>query len=227
MNSRLTVLIPFLNEEKTIRKVVKTVLKQRLVSNIILIDDGSTDSSVQQIKPFLSKKVSLIKHKKNLGKGAAIISGIKKAIDGLIIIQDADLEYYPSNYSDLIAPILKKQVDFVLGNRWSSKRRGYLLAQAGNAYLVKLTNLLFGKNWNDTYTGYKIGPKRVWRSLKLKSYGFEIEAEITGKLALKGFKVMEIPINYNPRKYTEGKKINWLDVIKGTLVLFRLRFGKF
>lgn len=227
MIKRLTVLIPFLNEEKTLLKVITTVVKHPLVSNIVLIDDGSTDNSLEIIKPFLGKRVILVRHKKNLGKGAAIISGIKAAKEGLIIIQDADLEYYPSNYINLLQPIFKKQADFVLGNRWSAKRRGYFLAQLGNAYLVKLTNLLFNKKWMDTYTGYKVGSKKIWQSLKLKSSGFEIEAEITSKLALNNIKVMEVPINYNPRSFSEGKKINWLDVVKGTLALIKIRFGKF
>lgn len=227
MKQKLTVIIPFLNEEKTIEQILKQVLKQKMVGNIILVDDGSTDNSVKVLKKHLDKRVTLIKHKQNKGRGAAIISGLKKAPDGLVIIQDADLEYDPNQYLKLLDPLKSKRADFVMGNRWGSKKRGYLLAQIGNAYLVKLTNFLFDTDWNDTYTCYKVGSKKIWLDLELKSNGFEIEAEITGKLALKEVNVLEVPIEYSPRRYSEGKKINVRDVFKGTKTLFKIRFERF
>lgn len=226
MDKTLTVIIPFLNEEKTIADVLKKVLAQKMVLEVILVDDGSTDASVKMVKPYLNGSVKLVRHKANKGKGHAIITGLKRARGRFVLIQDADLEYQPKDYAKLIKPLQKDQAHFVLGNRWQS-RRGYLLAQAGNIFLVQLINLLFRQGYGDTYTGYKAGLTRIWRALKLNSSGFEVEAEITAKLALLKAKVVEVPISYSPRKYSEGKKIHIKDVFKGGKTLIKLRLRGF
>ncbi len=226
----LTVVMPFYNEEKTLLKIIKKVLSQG-VFEIIAVNDGSQDGSLNKLEAFVKdnpgykKKLRIFSNPCNLGKGAALILGVKQATGDFIVIQDGDLEYNPADYKKMIYPILKKQAQFVIGNRWSVKKRGYLLAQAGNFYMNVLTNLLFRSGFGDSYSCYKLGPAKIWKGLKLKSSGFEIEAEITGKLAKKGIKIHEVPISYRPRTFKEGKKINWKDIIKGTKTLLQIRFN--
>lgn len=228
MKNLLSVIVPILNEEKTIKEVLLQVLKRSEVYEIIIIDDGSSDSSKEIVKSLKNKKIKLIVHKKNLGKGAAIITGIKFASGKYLIIQDGDLEYYPTDYPKLLNLLEKKQADFVMGNRWSKKnKRGYFLAQAGNWYLTSLANLLFGSTLTDSYTCYKVGKLSLWKDLNLTSKGFEIEAEIVTKIVRNGYKILEVPIKYNPRSFANGKKINWKDIFRGTKTLFELRFGYF
>lgn len=228
--ANLSVLIPVFNEEKTLAKVLAKVLKRNEVYQVIVVDDGSKDQSMNELKLFLKinpnwqKKVITIKHKKNRGKGAAIISGIRKAKGQYLIIQDADFEYFPSDYPKLLKPLKNKEADFVLGNRWGNEKQGYLLAQMGNRYMNILINVLFGGNLSDSYVCYKVGPLKLWRDLKLKSNGFEIEAEITTKIIRSGYRIREVPIKYLPRTFGDGKKINWQDVIKGTFTLLRFYF---
>lgn len=226
MKNSLSVIIPVFNEEKTVNNVLKIVLKRPEVFEIIVVDDGSTDSSKKAIQNFKHKKIKFIAHKKNLGKGAAIRTGIKFATGKYLIIQDADLEYYPSDYPKLLKLLKQDQVDFVLGSRWGkSNKRGYFLAQAGNWYLTTLTNLLFNCKLSDSYTCYKVGPLDLWKKLKLKSKRFEIEAEIVTKIIRMGFKIQEIPIKYKPRSFASGKKINWKDIFRGTKTLLKLKFN--
>lgn len=209
--------------------VLEQVLRQNILE-IIAVDDGSKDRSLKVLENFISsnpvfgKKIQVVKHKINCGKGRAIISGLKKSKGKYTLIQDADLEYNPGDYQKMLEPIIKGEADFVIGNRWKAKKRGYLLAQLGNSYMNFLTNLLFGCRLGDSYSGYKMGPTKVWKKLSLQGYGFEIEAEIAGKLAKGGFKIIEVPIDYRPRTFSQGKKINWKDVVKGTVTLLRIRF---
>lgn len=225
----LSVIIPFYNEEKTLLKVLCEVLKRDEVYEVIAVDDCSEDNSLKVIKSFLAsnrryqQKVHILRHKKNLGKGAAIVTGLKQSGGKYTLIQDADLEYNPDDYQKLLEPIKKGGAQFVIGNRWNAKKRGYLIAQFGNRYMNFLTNLLFGCDLGDSYSGYKLGPTKIWKKLSLKSPGFEIEAEITAKLAREGYKIFEVPIDYRPRLFSEGKKINWRDIVKGTVTLLRIR----
>lgn len=225
MKNSLGVIIPVFNEEKTITKILRKVLERPEVTEVIIVDDGSSDKSVEIIKKINHPLIKLIKHQQNYGKGRAIINGLKKAKAPFIIIQDADLEYHPEDYPNLIKPLLDNQVDFMLGNRWHSKR-GYLLSQLGNRYITFLTNLLFKSNIGDAYTCYKVGPKKIWRKLNLQSNSFEIEAEIVSKLAKNNYRLGETFIKYSPRTFAQGKKIKAKDVLKGTLKLLEVRFLK-
>lgn len=225
----LSVIIPFYNEEKTLLKVLKQVLKREEVYEVIAVNDGSRDNSAGVLKKFLdsnkalAQKVKVLSHRQNMGKGAAIITGIKAANGQFVIIQDADLEYNPENYPKLMAPLFSGRADFVLSNRWGSNQRGYLLAQLGNRYMNFVTYFLFGVSLSDCYACYKVGPASLWRKLRLTSSGFEIEVEIIVRLAKLKCKIDEVPIDYTPRTFAAGKKINWKDVIKGTLTLAKLR----
>ncbi len=223
--TNLAVIIPLYNEEKTISTLLSRVLKRAEVVEIVVVDDGSTDNSVAIIEALHHPKIKLVRHLHNQGKGRAVINGIKVCKAPFIIIQDADLEYHPSDYKKLLKPLRNKEVDFMLGNRWHSKR-GYLLSQIGNRYITFLTNLLFGCRIGDAYTCYKVGPSSLWKKLDLQSNSFEIEAEIVAKLAKNGYQLGEVFISYNPRTFKQGKKIKAKDVIKGMLKLLEIRFLK-
>lgn len=221
---KLSVIIPVYNEERTVCDIIKKVLEQKNIFEILVIDDGSQDNSVQQVKKLNSKKIKLIQHQLNQGKGAAVITGINFAAGDLVIIQDADLELDPNDYPVLIEPILKKRADFVVGNRWKNYHN-FSILRLGNHYLTFLIKILFNTQIGDLYSCYKVGSLKIWRKLNLSSQRFEIEAEIVAKLALLGFKIDEVPINYNPRKYNEGKKIKFIDAFKGTYKLLQIRFS--
>lgn len=225
MNIKLSVVVPVFNEEITLSKILINVLERKEVYEVIVVSDGSTDNSVKVVKSFKDKRIKLISYKKNCGKGFAVRTGIKHASGDYIIIQDADLEYNPSDYSKLLQPLVKRKADFVLGNRWNN-RKGYLLAQLGNWYITALTNILFNLNLSDCYTCYKVGSRGLWQSLGLLSTGFEIEAEIVSKLALKKVRFGEVLISYTPRTFAQGKKIKWKDVVRGTYKLIMVRLGK-
>lgn len=226
MKNSLSVLMPIFNEEKTVEQALIMVLKRPEVYEIIIVDDGSTDCSREVVKNLRNRKIKMICHKKNMGKGSAIRTGIKSAHGKYLIIQDGDLEYYPSDYPKMLKILEKQQSDFVIGTRWGgNNKRGYALAQLGNWYLTTLTNLLFGCRLSDSYTCYKIGPVNLWKKLKLKSNRFEIEAEIVTKIVQNGYKIQEVPIRYKPRSFKNGKKINWKDIFRGTKTLLELRFS--
>lgn len=226
MKSSLSVIVPIFNEEKTIKKILPEILKRPEVYEIIVINDGSTDSSKKIIESLRHKKIKFFSHKKNLGKGAAIRTGIRYAKGKYLIIQDGDLEYYPADYPKLLKLLKQNQADFVMGTRWGgNNKRGYFLAQAGNWYLTTLTNLFFGGSLSDSYTCYKIGPLALWKKLKLVSSRFEIEAEIVTKIIKGGYRIKEVPIRYSPRSFAKGKKINWKDIFRGTRTLIQLRFN--
>ncbi|MDO8638045.1 MAG: glycosyltransferase family 2 protein [Candidatus Daviesbacteria bacterium] len=225
MKNCLSVIVPIFNEEETINKVLQKVLERPEVYEVVIIDDGSTDSSKEIVKSFNHKKIKFIAHKKNLGKGAAIRTGIKFAKGKYLIIQDGDLEYYPSDYPKMLKILGKNQAEFVMGTRWGkNNKRGYFLAQAGNWYLTTLINLLFGCRLSDSYTCYKVGLLSLWKKLGLVSNRFEIEAEIVTKIVKCRYKIKEVPIRYSPRSFAKGKKINWKDIFRGTKTLIKMRF---
>lgn len=223
---RLSVIIPAFNEEKTIGTVLKKVLKRDEVLEVIAVDDGSTDNTFRIVSKLKSARIRVFRHKKNLGKGAAIITGLKWARGEYVIIQDADLEYDPDDYPKLLAPIVSKKADFVIGTRWQNKY-GYWYTLFANWLMTQLTESLFGVNFGDAYSGYKIGKRQVWQSLNLSSSGFEVEAEIVARLALIGARVVQVPINYKPRLYSEGKKIRASDAFRGIIKLMQIKFSSF
>ena len=225
----LCVIIPVYNEEQTIEKVVDSINKHPLVSKIIVVDDGSSDKTgeildkLKTSKKF-DKKLKIIRQKKNLGKGAAVKTGVDNATGDLLIIQDADLEYEPREYVKLIKKHSKNNV--VYGSRILGKsKHAYLRTYIGNRVLTSFCNLLFGVKLTDIYTCYKLIPVSIAKSLKIKSSGFELEAEITGKLLAKNIQIVETPISYKPRKYSEGKKIVAKDALLGIVTLVKTRLG--
>ena len=221
---KLSVVVPTLNESKTILKVLKVLDSHELIHEILVIDDGSTDNTPKILKAFKSKKkFTVLTHLSNLGKGAAVRWAFKKITGDFVIIQDADLEYNPKEYKKLIEKAGKNHV--VYGSRIiSSNPKAYLRTYLGNVLLTQFCNLLYGTQLTDSYTCYKLIPTKIVKSLDLSSNGFEIEAEITAQLAKKKIQLLEVPISYKPRSYEKGKKIKAKDAIKGILTYVKLRF---
>lgn len=233
---KLSIIIPVFNEEHTIAKVLQKVSAVKIPGvkkEIIVVDDGSQDGTISQIKSLKQNDINLILHKKNMGKGAAVRTGIKNATGDYIIIQDADLEYDPADIAKLILPIQNGVAKVVYGTRL--KRLPNLLKDErtplffihyfGNRFLSLLTSVLYGQWITDMETGYKIFPKSSLEKINLYAKSFDFEPEITAKLLRKGYKILEVPITTNPRGYDEGKKLNTIK--DGTIalkVLLKYRF---
>lgn len=230
MKKILSIIIPVFNEEKTIKRLLQRVARVRLLGGItkeiIIVDDGSTDKTVTILSKF-----QILRHQNNLGKGAAVRTGLKKASGEYIIIQDADLEYNPEDYHELLQPILKNQAKIVFGTRlvnyplklWGKSKTVLPLHLIVNRFLTALTNLLYGSRLTDMETGYKLFTREVIKKLKLVSNGFEIEPEITIKSLKLGYNIVEVPIRTVPRGYEEGKKIGFWDGIKAIWTILKYK----
>jgi len=227
----VSLIIPVLNEERTLINIITKCFKQKIVKQLVIVNDGSTDATkniLDKVNSEWSKNrknslLTIVHHPYNLGKGAAIRTGLTKVLGKYVMVQDADLEYSPDEIKLLFDEAETKGDGIVFGTRSHHKKKGYLLAQLGNWYLNVMFNLLFRYNLTDSYTCYKLMPNVVWQKLKLKSNGFEIDSELIAKLGIMNYKIKEVPITYFPRKYSEGKKIKWLDLFKATAVAFKVR----
>ena len=229
LRNGVSLIIPVLNEEKTIFTVIRKCSNQPVVKQLVIVNDGSTDGT-KDLLDKLSKKnnkrvlLTVLHHEFNMGKGAAIKTGLTKVLGKYVMVQDADLEYSPEEIKYLFNEARKTKNGIVFGTRSHHKKKGYLLAQLGNWYLNVMFNLLFGYNLTDSYTCYKLIPRTIWQAMDLKSDGFEIDAELLSKLCKYGYQIKEIPISYFPRKYSEGKKIKWVDLFKATGAALKVRF---
>jgi len=225
----LSIIIPVYNEEATIARAVRSVLSVELgdwKKEIIVVDDGSTDKSQVKLHQFESK-IKVIKHKRNRGKGAALRTGFGHATGRVVVVQDADLEYDPNEWRRMLKRYHPRIRPVIYGSRnLRPRRRGYWHYYLGAKVLDVTTNILFKCRLTDTYTCYKMINKKIIDSLKLTANGFEIEAEITSKILKRGIKIKEVPIDYHPRHFKEGKKIRLKDAYKGYAMIFRVRFGK-
>jgi dolichol-phosphate mannosyltransferase len=233
----LSIVIPAYNEAGTIKEVLEIVKSLRLDvdKEIIVVDDGSTDRTREIVSEI--KDVRLIKHDKNMGKGFAVRTGIKESTGEIILIQDADMEYDPTEYPQLIAPILAGEAKVVYGSRFISKEqksknklfvrkhdRAYFMAYIGGRILTILANLLYNAKITDEPTCYKVFEAKVLKSVNLKCKRFEFCPEVTAKIKKKGYKIKEVPISYKPRTFEEGKKINWRDGVEAIWTLIKYRF---
>jgi glycosyltransferase involved in cell wall biosynthesis len=224
---KLSVVVPVFNEKYTIAEIVRRVQATRLASEIILVDDGSTDGTREILKSLEgSPGISVLFHDKNRGKGAALRSGFEKAQGDIILIQDADLEYNPMEYPNLLEPIENGQAEVVYGSRFlGSKRRVTMFwHMVANQLLTLATNILFNSILSDMETGYKVFRADVLKSLRLRSNRFDFEPEITAKMLKHKVRVFEVPISFNPREYEEGKKISLWDAFTATWALVKYRF---
>ncbi|MBS3101224.1 glycosyltransferase family 2 protein [Candidatus Woesearchaeota archaeon] len=228
---KLSVIVPVYNEEKTIARVIEEVKNTKIkgmAKEIIVVDDFSTDGTSGILKKAKGR-IKIFCHKKNMGKGAAVKTGINNSTGDIILIQDADLEYSPKEYGRLLEPIIKGNADVVYGSRINAIRKNlkkmYKLHYIGNVLLTLLTNLLYNANITDMETGYKVFRKEALNDINLRARRFDFEPEITAKLLKKGYKIHEVPINFFGRKFSEGKKITWIDGVKAIFYLIRYRFA--
>ncbi|MEW6680740.1 MAG: glycosyltransferase family 2 protein [bacterium] len=224
---KLSVIMPVYNEKDTIEEIVKKVEAVNLSKEIIIIDDYSNDGTREIIEEKINQKnVIKLFHPENRGKGSAIRTGIEKASGDIIIIQDADLEYSPEDYYKLTKPIMEGSASVVYGSRilQSSYKISYLRYFLGGRFLTFLTNILYGSHITDEPTCYKVFKAEVIKSINLKCKRFEFCPEVTAKVLKKGYKILEFPISYSPRKMEEGKKINWKDGLQAIWTLVKYRF---
>jgi glycosyltransferase involved in cell wall biosynthesis len=222
----LSVLIPVHNEERTLEQVLDAVERRPEVSEIVLVNDGSTDRTRQILEArTFSVPAQVIHHERNRGKGSAIRTAIQAATSELALIQDADLEYDPSDYPLLLAPFARPGVTVVYGTRSFSSHTAYSFwFVIGNRLVNLWNNVLYNTYLSDLETGFKVMSLETWRSLDLRANGFELEPEITAKLVRRGHRIYEVPISYAARSREEGKQLTWKDGLKAIWTLTRLRF---
>jgi glycosyltransferase involved in cell wall biosynthesis len=224
----LSVVIPVYNEKDTIEEILSRVAAVPLRKEIIVVDDCSTDGTramLAELQPRIGFRLFLQEH--NQGKGAALRRGFAEVAGDLVIIQDADLEYSPEEYPELVSLICEGRADVVYGSRFLGRHRVFLFTHyLGNRLLTLLTNVLYNTMLTDMETCYKVMRTEVLRSFSLRSDGFGIEPELTAKIFKRGYRVYEVPITYDGRGYDEGKKITWRDGVVALWVLLRYRFGE-
>ena len=224
---KLSVIIPVFNERNTIREIVKRVMDSPSVIEIVIVDDGSTDGTRDILEDLKSNKmIRVILHKANIGKGAAVRTGINAVQGDLIIIQDADLEYDPRDYPLLLQPIQENIADVVYGSRFlgGARRPIYFWNMVANKILTFTTNILYNNILSDMETGYKLFKRDVVKDIQIKAKGFNFEPEFTAKLLKHGVRIYEVPIRFNPRLYSEGKKIKLSDAFQAMWTLVKYRF---
>jgi len=226
---KLSIIMPVFNECDTLSEILRQVRAVELPGvekEIIVVDDGSTDGSCDVLaREAAAGDLTVIYHRQNQGKGAAVRTGIDQASGDLILIQDADLEYDPRDYPMLIRPIVEKRVTVVYGSRFLGPRKAMLFwHMLGNKLLTLTTNVLFNAILSDMETCYKCFRADVVKGIPLRSRRFEFEPEITAKVLKRGHRIFEVPISYYGREYHEGKKISWRDGPVAFWTLIKYRF---
>lgn len=220
---RLSVIIPVYNEIKTLEEIIKRVEAINIDKEIIAVDDGSNDGSLDILIGMANEnRIKLIKHEKNSGKGAAIKSGLKAATGDIVIVQDADLETDPQDFYELTKPIINGETKVVFGYRIAKKPAS--IYWWGGKTVSLITRLFYGGNIKDVNNGYKVMTRDLWNSLNLKSDCFQICEEVTAKLLKRGEKIIQVPTQYFPRTKKQGKKLGFRDGVVSILTLLKFRF---
>jgi glycosyltransferase involved in cell wall biosynthesis len=226
---KLSVVIPAYNEEGTLAEVVASVRAVPLPGvecEIIIVNDGSTDGTARVVESLRGPDLKAIDLGSNAGKGAAVRRGIQEATGEYVIIQDADLEYFPADYPALLEPLRNGSADAVYGSRILGRNEGsYHVYYWGGRFLTAIFNLLYGQRITDLTTCYKVFSRDDAEASRLECDGFEFCEEITARLIRRGRRVAEVPIRYRPRSFHEGKKIRWTDGLKAVWTMLRLRFA--
>ena len=223
----LSVVMPVYNERTTIEEIIRRVLAVPLRIQLIVVDDGSKDGSGEILDRLQEELEFTLLRQANAGKGAALRRGFAAVKGDLVVIQDADLEYSPEEYPELIELICSGHADVVFGSRFLGRHRVFMFTHyLGNRVVTLATNILYNTMLTDMETCYKAMRIEVLRSFTLESDGFGIEPEITAKIFKRGYRVYEVPITYDGRGYEEGKKITWRDGVVALLVLLKYRFSE-
>jgi glycosyltransferase involved in cell wall biosynthesis len=224
----VSVVMPVFNERDTIEEIIRRVLAVPLRIELVVVDDCSTDGTRDALTALQARHgFRLMLHDRNQGKGAALRTGFGAVSGDLVVIQDADLEYSPEEYPELISLICEGRADVVFGSRFLGRHRVFLFTHyLGNRLLTFLTNVLYNTMLTDMETCYKVMRTEVLRSFTVRSNGFGIEPELTAKIFKRHYRVYEVPITYDGRGYDEGKKITWRDGIVALWVLLRYRFSE-
>jgi glycosyltransferase involved in cell wall biosynthesis len=212
---KLSIIMPVYNEINTIAEILRQVHKVPYDKEIIVVDDGSTDGTREFLREISESNVRVFFHEKNSGKGAALQTGLGHVQGDIVIIQDADLEYYPDEYHLLIDKIVDGKAEVVYGNRFLGARRIFhFYHYVGNRFINLIANVIYNKHISDFMTCYKAFRSDAFDGLKLRAKGFAIEAEITAHFFKKNVRIYEVPISYNGRDYEHGKKITWKDFFR-------------
>ena len=224
-NIVLSVVVPCFNEIKTIGEVIENILDSPInPKEVIIVDDFSSDGSREYLKKINNKNIKIIFHEKNLGKGAALSTGIAFAKGEIIIIQDADLEYDPKEYPNVIGPIINGKADIVYGSRFQGgqpHRVVYFWHRVGNGFLTIFSNLFTDLNLTDMETCYKAFRSDIIKTIEIEEKRFGFEPEITAKISKLNCRIYEVGISYYGRTYKEGKKIGWKDGIRAIYCILK------
>ncbi len=229
---KLSIIIPVYNELQNIDEVISRIKAVQLIpqikeTEIIIVDDGSQDGTTAKLQKYKDDKTIMVHSSRiNFGKGTAIRVGLTYSTGDLVLIQDGDLEYDPQDYNKLLLPIFEQNAKVVYGSRFMGKRSGRMrLANwLANKILRFTTNILYGAKLTDEATAYKLFRREIFEGVELKAKRFEFCPEITAKVLKAGYKIIEVPISYNPRSIAEGKKITWRDGFEAIWTLFKFRF---
>jgi glycosyltransferase involved in cell wall biosynthesis len=224
---KLSVIIPIYNEVESLREIVKRVQDTKLAWEIVLVDDNSIDGTRDLLKEMDGKdNICVVLHEKNQGKGAAVRTGFGAARGDILLIQDADLEYDPRDYPTLLKPLEEGIADVVYGSRFLGGPRRVVMFwhMVANYLLTFMTNILYNTILSDMETGYKVFRRKVIEGMPLHAKRFDFEPEFTAKVLKRKYRIYEVPISFNPRDYSEGKKIKLKDAFEAVWTLLKYRF---